>query len=285
MPRPCLPAAAALFAAAILAAPALAAAAPGEPPACHPVEGLAPLLRPGTILLLGEMHGTRESPAFVANAACLAGRAATKVTVGLEIPDPEAPRVTAYLASEGTAADRAALVAGDFWRRPGQDGRSSQAMVGLIESLRRLERQGYPVRLSLIDREIDDRDRRDRFMADRLKAAAEAAPGDLLLVLTGNLHARTKDGLPWDAKRPNMGAFLVKDLPSRKIVALDVSNAGGETWACIPDMQHCGIHPLKLVRPGEAEKVVLYPQVDAVGFHGYYHVGKVTAAGPAVPGL
>jgi len=41
-----------LFAAALLASPALAVARPpGEPVACHSVDGLESLLRPGTILL------------------------------------------------------------------------------------------------------------------------------------------------------------------------------------------------------------------------------------------
>jgi hypothetical protein len=262
---------------------ALAAGTDAPPLACHSVEGLAPLLQPGTILLLGEIHGSRESPAFVANASCLAARAGVKVTIGLEIPDAEAPRVAAYVASPGAAADRAALLAGDFWHRPGQDGRSSRAMLDLIESLRTMARQGYPVRLRLLDHDIQDRDRRDRFMADQVREAAEASPGDLLLVLTGNLHTRTKDGIPGDAQRPNMGAFLVKSLPNRKIVALDVSYAGGEVWSCVPDMEHCGIHPLRTARPGDAEKVVLYPQADAAGFHGYYHVGTMKAAEPALP--
>jgi hypothetical protein len=283
-PRPSVPAS--LFAAVLLAlAPAsviAAATAAGPPPAplaCRAVDGLAPLLKPGTILLLGEIHGTRESPAFAANAACLAARAGTQVTVGLEIPDPEAPRVAAYLASPGAAADRAALLAGAFWRRSYQDGRSSQAMLDLIESLRRMEHRGYPVRLRLVDREVEAR---DRFMADRVKAEAEAAPGALLLVLTGNLHTRTKDGTPWDPKRPNMGAFLVGDLPGRRILALDVSYSGGEAWTCTDaDAQHCGIHPLKPIRSGDAEKVVLYPEISTTGFHGYYHVGKLSPAGPA----
>jgi len=253
------------------------------PPACRPVEGLSPLLQPGTILLLGEIHGSRESPAFVANAACLAARTGAGLTIGLEIPGAEAPRFAAYLASPGAPADRATLLAGDFWRRKGQDGRSSRAMADLVESLRALSRQGLPLRVELLDQDVQDFSRRDRFMADRVKAAAEAHPGDLLLVLTGNLHTRTKDGIPGDSARPNMGAFVIKLLPDRKIVALDVSYSGGETWSCVPDMEHCGVHPLKERRAGDAEKVVLYPQVDTAGFHGYYQVGTLHAAEPAIP--
>src|SRR5436305_6218569 len=55
-----------LLALAICPRGALAAGTEPPPLACHPVEGLAPLLRPGTILLLGELHGSRESPAIVA---------------------------------------------------------------------------------------------------------------------------------------------------------------------------------------------------------------------------
>ncbi|HTQ81108.1 MAG TPA: hypothetical protein VMM92_14000, partial [Thermoanaerobaculia bacterium] len=116
----------------------LLALPPPPPPQCPAIAGLAPLLAPGHGLLLGEVHGTVESPAFLANAVCLALQAGRSVTVALEIPLQEEARFEAYLGSAGSAADRTALLAGAFWQDPYQDGRRSQAMLALLESLRRL---------------------------------------------------------------------------------------------------------------------------------------------------
>jgi len=125
-------------------APAPSLLAAPAPPACPPIEGLAPLLAAGHGLLLGEMYGTVESPAFLANVVCLAIQAGRPVTVALEIPFQEEARITAYLGSAGAAADRKALLGGPFWQDAYQDGRRSEAMLALLESLRRLRRSRRP---------------------------------------------------------------------------------------------------------------------------------------------
>jgi len=130
---------------AVVAAPASSPASP-KPLACREIEGLEPLLAPGAGVLFGEIHGTVESPAFVANAACLALRAGFPVTVALEIPREEQPRVDTFLASAGMVADRAALLDSSFWQDKYQDGRRSQAMLSLLDELRRLRRGGHPIR-------------------------------------------------------------------------------------------------------------------------------------------
>ncbi|HXO22728.1 MAG TPA: hypothetical protein VOA87_22635 [Thermoanaerobaculia bacterium] len=253
---------------------------PRPPLSCSAVAGLDRLLKPGTVVLLGEMHGTNECPGFVANAACLALKSGDRVTVGLEIPSAEGKRFAAYLRSKGTEKDRAALLAGPFWSDPAaQDGRASRAMLSLVESLRQRKADGYPVRVKLLDRKAKDR---DRVMAERLRAAIEAAPADLFLVLTGNVHTRTLPGSPWDPHRQNMGALLVKRLPKKKIVALDLSHNGGMGWLCIPTMADCGIHTQDAVRPGDEPRVSVYAKgVDLSGFHGFYHVGFLTPSLPA----
>src|SRR4051812_14005142 len=46
-----------------------------EPHGCVIARSLALRFRPGAVVLVGEMHGTRESPAFLAATACgVAGR-------------------------------------------------------------------------------------------------------------------------------------------------------------------------------------------------------------------
>jgi len=268
--------------------PALLAAVPAaKPPVCREAPGLDPLLASGTTLLLGEMHGTVESPAFAANAVCRALRAGHGVTLGLEIPREEEPRFTDYLASEGTEKDRAALLATPFWSEA-PDGRSSRAMLALVDEVRRFKKEGRPVRLVLFDQRPPgsahpDGQVRDRAMADRLRAAVRESPKDVLVVLTGNIHARTVPGVPWDKEFQMMGFLLSQDFPGSRLVALDVAYSGGAAWVCMDG--ECRAHTLK--GPGSAGAVggvaLREGGADERGFHGRYDVGTLSPSEPAVP--
>src|SRR4051794_41405603 len=96
---------------------------------------LGKYLKPGTAMLIGEMHGTAESPQFVSDIACSALSANLKVAVALEIPSAEAPKLQSPSKNEDLhiplrfTDDR-------FWVDPYQDGRRSVAMRELIEHLR-----------------------------------------------------------------------------------------------------------------------------------------------------
>ena len=50
---------------------------------CAPIGGATPLLETGRVVLLGELHGTEQSPAFVASLACHAVAAGLDLVVGL----------------------------------------------------------------------------------------------------------------------------------------------------------------------------------------------------------
>src|ERR1051326_8927069 len=60
---------------------------------CEPVNGLMPLLKPGSVLFIGEIHGTNESPAFVGRAACLASGGNYLVSPSLANPKPGTARL------------------------------------------------------------------------------------------------------------------------------------------------------------------------------------------------
>lgn len=249
---------------------------------CPEVPGLDPLLKKGQILLLGEMHGSTEIPKFVSGAACRGLRAGHPVTVGLEIWTDEEARVTAYLASGGKAEDRAALLAGPFWRDVYQDGRRSQAMLALLEDLRRFRQEGRKVRVKLIDRlPKAPGPERDRAMAQEVISAAEASPEDLVLVLTGNLHSRTTRGVPWNPDLENMGFVVAQRHPG--VVALDNSYSGGTIWMCpSADPADCGAKPLRGKGEGHPLGVKLHEKASPEGFHGEFHVGALTASPPAI---
>ena len=81
---------------------------------CPEVPGLASLLKPGHVVLLGEMHGTNESPQFLSDALCVALQNGHSVTVGLELPFSETERADVFLESSGDAEAEQRLLKGNF---------------------------------------------------------------------------------------------------------------------------------------------------------------------------
>ena len=262
----------------------LSATGPAAASECPAVPGLDPLLEPGTVLLLGEIHGTEQAPAFVAGVACAALAKGLPVTVGLEIDRPEDAAFQAYLASDGGAEARRALLASPTWTREEQYGLGSRAMLGLVDRLRELAAGPGELRLVLIDRH-EPQDERDRAMAERLAEASEARPGDFVVVLTGNLHNRLTRGTPWNAELEPMGYQLVRLRPEARIVSLDMAHPGGTAWVCFPGPpRDCGVKELS--GPEDATgRTGIELLDDAAGkpFSGRYFTGPITASEPALP--
>jgi hypothetical protein len=181
---------------------------------------------PGELVWFGEMHGTEESPRFVGDVVCYAARG-YHVQLALEIPQDEQMRIHRYLMD----GQREALLAGPFWT--GNDGRSSEAMVGLLDRVREMRRSGG--RIEVVAYDVHDLDR-DRGMAQAVIAARN--PGAVFVGLSGNVHSR---------KTPFRGAeTLVGHLIASKLTVRthDVSASGGTMWACTGDDEVvCGEHP------------------------------------------
>lgn len=191
------------------------------------------------LLLLGEMHGTREIPRLVAHVVTHYA-ADGPVLLGLEIPGSGQADLRRYLDSAGTPADRAALLATPFWQVSGDqhDGRRSHDMVDLIDHVRRLRAAGRDVSLLAFDAEPRpslDSDTRDRIMAARVRAAFNALPRGRLLVLTGNVHAKLfrPDYAPPEMQTP-MGHWLADLAPW----SVDIQGMRGAFWACM--YRQCG---------------------------------------------
>ncbi|MBJ6762774.1 hypothetical protein JGU66_18575 [Myxococcaceae bacterium JPH2] len=91
------------------------------------VRGLEPLISPTLTLLIGEQLGSNEMPQSVGDILCQLAETGLPVVLGLSIPATEQARLDAYLASPGAPANQDSLLAGRFWQRPYQDGRSSRA--------------------------------------------------------------------------------------------------------------------------------------------------------------
>lgn len=223
------------------------------------------------LVLVGEVHGTVETPALVGALACAAAADTTPVTVALEMDAAEQTRVDAYLASAGTASDRGALLAGRFWSRRMQDGRSSVAMAALIERLRRLRRDGHAIEVVAVDSAgVADR---DAAMAANIRRATRRE-GARVIALLGNRHAsQHKDGQNNPANVP--AGVLLADLQP---LSVRVEATQGSAWVCAPA---CGV----LNFGGPATAAVPQPGRYAAGsprpgYDGIYTLAALTASPP-----
>ncbi len=233
-----------VIAVALCGAPLLQAATAATPSRCDPLApALTRTLKPGALLLLGEVHGTAQAPAVAERVVCAALQRGRSLTLFLEIPADEQPRLDAYQRSDGGVAAQRSLVRGSpFWDAPmeWQDGRRSAAMLALVDTVRRLREQGMTLDLIAFDALWGGSADRDRTMADRVRAERARDPARVLITYTGNVHNMLElprdmpPGLP-----PPMGTYLADLRP----VSIDLrTDAGGAAWNCA---SQCGANPMQ----------------------------------------
>lgn len=256
--------------------PALAA-----PAACGiEIDGLDALAKDaaGKVLIVGEMHGTREVPAAVAGLACLLARHHERVLVGLEFPEAmTADFLEPFHAAPDARAGRALAASHPFWtERESPDGRGSVAMLDLLETLRPLVRAGK-VKVFAFDRSGTEDEHADRDLLMARSIAERRAEADTLLILTGNIHAMKRVLRRGERTLVPMASHLpAEETISLNAVALD----NGEAWNCQAD--GCGVHANPGWRgPGvpDAPALVLEPAPDG-RYDGMLYLATSTAAPP-----
>jgi hypothetical protein len=256
---------------------------------CPPLaRGAESLVEPGNLVLVGEVHGTAEAPAFVAALACAAAqRAGTRgLAVGIEMSHSDQPALDAFFALESPAEARRELLSAAHFNDAWQDGRDSQAVVALLEDLRRWRRAGLAVTAVAFDVAADDGaggQAREAAMAGSVAAAVERHPGATIVVYTGNLHSRTVQGVPWDSELLPMGALLRQRFPHLRSV--DFASAGGSAWVCIMPPEggepKCAEHAQAGQDRGDQPFVELWDEPNESGHDGIYYLGPISASPPA----
>jgi hypothetical protein len=222
----------------------------------------------GSVWWFGEMHGTEESPTFIGDVACSVAQAGYHVQVALEIWATEQTRIEKFLAT----GDRATLLAGPFWAQ--HDGRSSAAMVELLDRVRWLRRAGANIDVVAFD--VTDKPDRDEAMA--IKVLATRHDKGVVVGLSGNIHSRRTK---WNATTPLVSHLVDAKLP---IKTHDISAAGGTMWSCIATPDHepvCGEHPMRVDTPPGTPWTFGPPRDDS--HDGVYFVGPTKASVPAKP--
>lgn len=206
---------------------------PAATVSCEPISGAAEILTDQQMrwLILGEQHGTAESPRIFADIVCLATKLRREIVVGLEFPVEDQKLIDAYLASNGGDKAQAALLSSPVWQKSMQDGRSSGAMLALFERLRKMARAKHIVGVAAFQntREVE-RAKYEQGLANQLQSASPSR-NRLVIALVGNFHART---LPWSSGGQSYMP-MAGLLPKEQTRTLNIVGNGGAQWACFRD--------------------------------------------------
>lgn len=227
------------------------------------------------LIVLGEMHGTREVPRLVKDLATAFG-AEAPVLVALELSRSEQGAVDAYLRSDGSEVDRRALLASGYWYRPSccSDGRRNRAVIDLLEAMRVMRRHGHDVAVLMFDIAASHADAavRDRAMAAHIRRAFEALPRGRMLVVAGNVHAM----LIKPDYCPQCQAPMTGHLRDLDPYSIDIQALSGSFVACrTPDT--CG--PMPVPKRTDRAAGIEEAATDAP-FHAYLRLPHFT---PALP--
>ena len=224
------------------------------------------------LLIVSDYHGSNEIPDFVAKLLTDAS-ALRPVRLGREMEVFEQKPIQAYMASHGTEADRAALLHDGFWSM-GQ-GRTSQAVVRLIEQARKLREQGRDVDVfttvpehpsgTAISQAGGDNAYRSEAMAQAIHSQLQqGAARQLVIAFMGSAHSAYTG--PDRGKDATVTDRLLADSP----YLVNIGLHGGSAWGC--QAHGCSPHALQSeavhsgdpgvldkspIRPGEPVQVTL----------------------------
>ncbi|MDF1804971.1 hypothetical protein [Hyphomonas sp.] len=250
------------------------------------------------VLIFGETHGTNEIPDTFARYVCAASARGGKTLVLLEI---DASYADAFAAASDADDPRAELLSKMSKHWASTDGRASEAILEMMESLIELRQSGRALTIRPMAQmvgwpEMDSLEKLAAWLAEQPPTKiqqmgedglaeiirTESEGFDRTIVLVGNVHARKAEltGLPG----VQLMAMLVPDS-----ISLIVLHDGGTSWsktngeARITDVFKTNamnnVADSMAVGP---EKQPAYPG-DVPNFDGYVSVGAITASSPAMP--
>jgi hypothetical protein len=233
------------------------------------------------LLVIGEgTHGTAEAPALVAGVVCNYVQAGHPVILAWEAPRDPQEAVTAFMESKGTASNRKTLIDAALHE---SSGRTSLAVLEMLEALRKMRNEGAKVAVSLVDTEESDlllplypgedkyqqwsQSRRQFLMAGAVEARLEQYPDHKVIFFTS--HANRTAG------QLGKGYESATLLLSRRVplYVVGLANNGGKAWRCQgPSL------PEALCKEYEFRAYAGYKDADAS-----INLGVVTASPPASP--
>jgi hypothetical protein len=194
--------------------------------ACSPVPGADQIWSKASLhwVFIGELHGSNETPAAFRDLVCAAIAQGKHVTVALERPASEQAALDNLLTARDLATAKEVLLQLPGWKEV-LDGRASEAMLRLLVSLRELRRLQPDLKVVAFDAPYTGTapGARDEALGHALLSLHPTKPNDLVLILTGNLHAMQASKRGYD--------LAAMYLPPKEILSLEVTDRGGESWS------------------------------------------------------
>lgn len=214
--------------------------ATAQPVRCRPIPASETLLGRARLrwILVGEIHGTTETPDAFGDLVCLAS-ASKPVTVAVEQAASEQPAIDEFIGSDGGPEATTRFLSSRIWTQTVKDGRSSEAYFRLFKRLRELRSAGRISRVVAFQPLYNPGP--GGFNPGHYENALAASllgrspKGTRVLVLVGNVHAMRVP--PVWAKPPYLP--MAGYLPAGETVNLDARWNGGSYWACTSDTD-CG---------------------------------------------
>jgi len=194
---------------------------------CSPVPGADQIWSKPAVhwVFIGELHGSNETPAAFRDLVCNAIAQGKHVTVALERPTSEQAALDNILTAKDISTARESLFQLPGWKEV-LDGRGSEAMLRLLLSLRELRSVHPDLKVVAFDAPYSGSPAggsRDEVMGHALLSLNPTKPNDLVLILTGNIHAMQASKRGYD--------LAAMYLPPKEILSLEVTDWGGETWS------------------------------------------------------
>ncbi|MDP2765429.1 MAG: hypothetical protein Q8O54_11415, partial [Brevundimonas sp.] len=156
------------------------------------------------------------------------------------------------------------------------DGRTSLAMMEMMQAIRRMKAEGRDVTIRAFQPSSSrppafDQNYYELDMAVAMVAAAAERPEARVLVLVGNIHASKTRFDRFDLMP------AAAHLPRKETITLNVAQQGGQTWSCQAD--GCRVYDSRAVYDAAARGVIMGP-VSEGAWDGVLAVGPVTASPP-----
>lgn len=237
------------------------------------------VIRAVQIVVIGEVHGSKEIPNLVENLLCLLSKKSTPYLLALEMPTSEQEGLDLYANSSEAISFEDVFGKSVFWNKTLHDGRSSVAIAQLIEKARELSKQGAMLKVVAFDSGSRGTRSPSENFGDNLKSALEKNPGYKMLVLTGRLHAANR------REETSTNKTRITDLAGEyRLLNLQGIFNGGQTWSCrgltIAELS-CGpkgVDPMST--EVEFENSLYFGERFKPMFLGAYFVGTLTPSPP-----
>lgn len=220
------------------------------------------------VVIFGEIHGTKELPAFFLDCVQEFHNNNERIQIFLELPTDIDAILKEYLQGKASLTE---FISEPHWKK--NDGRASIAMLGLLSEIKNTGLGHLPIFAIDVSKYVENRD--SEIMINFMK---NFSPDSFNLVLVGNLHAQLTAYRRGKTIINPFASLLKGEIADT--VSLRAAYPAGSAWACTPD---CGLKNID-ENDGEFGRFPInnvYWGGSQIKYSGVFKVGSISASPPA----